>query len=132
MKAVRNPADRAAAHALAQVDETAATQLRALAALQSVVDGADDDGLVRALVARFREERLAAFVRSHERAVGNAHGELWGATLERAFDEAIAFTVGVVGDGPEAAVLRERKARALSTGRAVRPFFARFLEHQKR
>ena len=116
-------ADRSAAQALSAVDETAASQLRALQALQAVVDAAADDGLIASLIQRFREERRQAFVAFHERALEAAVGE-------RAYDEAIAFTIGLVGDGPEAAALRKRKQEA-SSGPA-RPFFARFLEHQKR
>ncbi|MDP2344927.1 MAG: hypothetical protein Q8O67_28535 [Deltaproteobacteria bacterium] len=124
--------DQEAAAALSSVDETATTQLRVLATLQAVVDVAAADGLVRDLVVRFREDRLAAFVRFHERTLDNGAGDLWGPSLERAWDEAIAFTIGVAGDGVEAEGLRQRKQRALSSGKPPRPFFARFLEQQKR
>jgi hypothetical protein len=124
--------DQAAASALSTVDETAATQLRVLATLQAVVDAAADDGLIRDLVVRFREERRAAFVRFHERTLDNGAGDLQGPSLERAYDEAIAFTIGLAGDGVEARALRERKQQALSSSAPPRPFFARFLEQQKR
>ena len=67
--------DRAAAQALNAVDETAETQLRALAALQAVVDVAADDGLVRGLIERFRDERQQAFVRFHELSSKYFHDE---------------------------------------------------------
>ena len=86
---------------------------------------------MRDLVIRFREDRRAAFVRFHERTLDDVNGDLRGPSLDRAYDEAIAFTIGVAGDGPEAASMRKRKQESSSSA-APRPFFARFLEQQRR
>ena len=133
--------DRAAAWALATVDHTAASQLRALAALQAVVDIADDDGLISGFFLQFRDERQQAFVRFHERILKNEDHALHGAALQSAWDEALAFTRGVAGEGVETAALAARQQVALSSSLSfgaqvpeapALPFFARFLEQQKR
>ncbi len=138
-------ADREAAEALAKVDASAASQLRVLQALQQLIELAGPDGVVGAAVARFREDRHVAFVRFHERTLASAdNGDLDDDARAYAYDEAVAYTVGVAGDGVEAAALRERRGRPgserhqvpVTTGGAAEaaavPFFARFLEHQKR
>jgi len=126
-------ADRAAAQALAEVNASARSQLRVLSLLQAVVEATPDDGVLRGLAAQFREDRRAAFVRFHERILRNERGDLDGRALEDAFDEAIAFTVGVEGDGEEAAALRKAKAEAVvAPSKQPVPFFARFLEGQRR
>lgn len=126
--------DRAAAAALAAVDGTAKAQLAVLAALSDVADASPDDGVVQNLVVQFREARRAAFVRFHERTLKDDAHVLDADALAAAYDEAIAFTVGVAGDGEEAAALRRQKAVAVAAvdrGPPV-PFFARFLDGQRR
>ncbi len=121
--------DRAAATALAEVNASARAQLRVLATLQDLVDSAPDDGVVRGVIAAFREERRAAFVRFHERTLKNEDGALDDGGLGAAWNEAIEFTAGVGGD---VGAMQQRKAQALSAAKPAVPFFARFLEHQKR
>lgn len=121
--------DRAAAVALAEVNATAKAQLRVLRKLQELVDACPSDGVVRGAMAAFREERQAAFVRFHERTLKNEDGAKDDDALAAAWDEAIEFTAGVGGDVDD---MKKRKAQALSASRPAVPFFARFLEHQKR
>ena len=125
-------ADREAAAALAEVDGTAVKQLRVLQALQSLVDASDDEGLLQGVIAQFHAERQAAFVDFHERRLRNDDAGLDADGFAAAWDEAIAFTVGVFGDGEEAAAMRRRKQESLAAGRPPVPFFARFLEGQQR
>ena len=119
--------DRAAAAALAEVNASARSQLRVLQALQDLVDACSDDGVVRGVIAAFREERQAAFVRFHERTLND--DSLDDDARAAAWDEAIEFTAGVGGDVDG---MRQKKAVALAAGKPAVPFFARFLEHQKR
>ena len=125
-------ADREAAAALAEVDDTAVTQLRVLQTLQALVDACDDQGLVQGVTMRFLAERQAAFVAFHERVLRNEDGALDEFHFAAAWDEAIAFTVGVFGEGEEAVAMRRRKQESLASGRPPVPFFARFLEGQQR
>lgn len=123
--------DAAASAALSVVGKDATSQLAVLAALAALASALPDDGVLRGLVTQSLAERQAAFVAFHERRL-SALSSASAAEIAAAFDEAIAFTVGVVGDGDAAAVLRSRKARALAGDGPPRPFFARFLEHQRR
>jgi hypothetical protein len=123
--------DAAASAALSVVEKDATSQLAVLSALAALAAALPDDGVLRGLVLQSHAERQAAFVAFHERRLA-ALSSASTAEIAAAFDEAIAFTVGVVGDGDAAAVLRRRKARALAGDGPPRPFFARFLEHQRR
>jgi hypothetical protein len=134
-------ADRHAAAALAAVDAGAASQLRVLRALQALVDAAAKDGVIHGVMSAFLADRRAAFVRFHERTLQNERGSLDDDALARAWGEALAFTIGVAGAGPEAAALRAQQGKprassssssSPSSSSAPLPFFARFLEHQKR
>lgn len=136
-------ADRAASEALAVVGKDATSQLAALSALQRLAGALPADGVARGLVEGSLRERQAAFSAFHERRLASADG----ADLTAALHEAIAFTVGVAGDGSEAAALRQRLASVGAPGSPSptptpptaalpdgppRPFFARFLERQER
>lgn len=121
--------DAAASAALSVVGPDAASQLAVLSALAALAAALPEAGVLRGQVEVSHAERQAAFVAFHERqiaAAANARG------IVAAFDAAIAFTVGVAGDGGAAEALRARRARALAGEAPPRPFFARFLEHQKR
>jgi hypothetical protein len=123
--------DAAASAALSVVGTDATSQLAVLRALEHLSAALPAGGLVRGLVDVSRRERQVAFVEFHERQLAAA-----AATdptgVAAAFDEAIAFTIGVDGEGDGADALRIRKARALAGDGPPRPFFARFLEHQRR
>jgi hypothetical protein len=123
--------DAAVSAALSVVGPEASSQLAVLSALTALAAALPDDGVLRGLVERSHAERQAAFVAFHERRLA-ALSSASVAEIAAAFDEAIAFTVGVVGEGDAAAALRMRKARALAGDGPPRPFFARFLEHQRR
>jgi hypothetical protein len=130
-------ADRAASKALAVVGKDATSQLAALSALQRLAAALPADGIARGLVERSLGERQAAFTAFHERRLAAADGT---DNLAEALHEAIAFTVGLAGDGIEAAALRHRLAAVGAPGSPSptppdglpRPFFARFLERQER
>jgi hypothetical protein len=137
-------ADRAASEALAIVGKDATSQLAALSALQRLADALPADGVARGLVEGSLRERQGAFSAFHERRLTAAAGT---DDLSAALHEAIAFTVGVAGDGLEAAALRHRLASVGSPGSPSPtappssspsssdqplPFFARFLERQER
>jgi hypothetical protein len=129
------------------VGKDATSQLAALGALQRLAGALPPDGVARGLVEGSVRERQAAFSAFHERRLASADG----ADLTAALHEAIAFTVGVAGDGVEAAALRRRLASVgppgspsptppsssspsssdLPDGPPL-PFFARFLERQER
>lgn len=121
--------DAAVSAALSVVGKDATSQLAVLSALSALSAALPEDGVLRGLVDVTRAERQAAFVAFHERQLAAAASTT---AVAAAFDEAIAFTVGVVGDGGDAAALRARKTRALAGDGPPRPFFARFLEHQRR
>jgi hypothetical protein len=141
--------DRAAADALAAVDESVASQLRALAALSALAAAAQAaqkkrTSVVAAEVLRLLDERRDAFRRFHldrvERAVDlvRLRGESERPAALAVVDDAIAFVSAAGGDasGEASGELRGLRVRKSSlaaggAGKAV-PFFARFLEHQKR
>jgi len=124
--------DAAASAALSVVGKDATSQLAALTALERLSAALPGDGVLRGLVDGSRHERQAAFVAFHERQLAAVTSTATDPTvIAAAFDEAIAFSVGVAGEG-EAAALRARRARALAGEVVPRPFFARFLEHQRR
>jgi hypothetical protein len=145
--------DGAASVALAAVGPDAASQLTALSALSALSASLPEDGLLRELVLAFAHERRAAFVAFHEASLRRATSESSSSspsdTTASAFAEALAFTIGLEGDGEAAAALRALRdhGQAPPRGSAVsdasssspsvsaalpRPFFARFLAHQER
>jgi hypothetical protein len=121
------------------VGKDATSQLAALSALQRLAGALPPDGVARGLVEGSLRERQAAFSAFHERRLASSNG---GDDLTAALHEAIAFTVGVAGDGVEAAALRHRLAApgsptptpptATLPDGPTGPFFARFLERQER
>ena len=125
--------DAAASAALSVVGKDATSQLAVLRTLQDLSSALPAEGIMRGLVDGSRHERLVAFVTFHERQLAAmASTATPSAVIAAAFDEAIAFTIGVEGEGDGAAALRDRKARALAGDELPRPFFARFLEHPRR
>jgi hypothetical protein len=125
--------DAAVSAALSVVGKDATSQLAVLSALSALSAALPEDGVLRGLVDGSHAERQAAFVAFHERQLAAAtSGTSSPDAIAATFDEAIGFTIGVDGDGDAAAALRSRKARALAGDGPPRPFFARFLEHQRR
>ena len=125
--------DAAVSAALSVVGPDATSQLAVLSSLSALAAALPADGVVRGLVVESIAARQAAFVDFHERQLAAvASSSAAAAAIAATFDEAIAFTVGVTGDGEAAATLRARRARALAGDGPPRPFFARFLEHQRR
>jgi len=121
--------DVAAARATAAVAADAPSQLAVLGALAALSAALGTNGVARGLVDDARAARHAAFSAFHERRIESASTR---EEIAAAYDEAIAFTRGAIGDGDEVRVLADNKARALATTRPPRPFFARFLEKQDR
>lgn len=124
--------DAAVSAALSVVGPEASSQLAVLSALTTLAAALPDDGVLRGLVEQCRAERQTAFVAFHERQLAALTPTTSAAAMTAVFDEALAFTIGVDGDGAAAAALRARRARALAGDGPPRPFFARFLEHQRR
>ena len=120
--------DRRANEALAAVDTSAASQLAVLEVLSQLEAAVDDDGILRGLIAHFRAERQAAFVRHHERNLAAATAD------DDTLEEARRFTIGI-GGRPEDVVLPSAPSSAPGPAPAATPpmpFFARFLERQRR
>jgi hypothetical protein len=125
--------DAAAAAALSAVGKDATSQLAVLRALEELSAALPAEGIMRGLVDVSRHERQVAFVAFHERQLtAVTFTATPPAAIAAAFDEAIAFTVGVDGEGESTAALRARRVRVLAGDDPPRPFFARFLEHQRR
>jgi hypothetical protein len=134
-------ADRKATKALADVDDGARSQLRALRALSRLATACPDGGALAKAVVHLRDEHAASFVRFHvakaERAV-----ELGAPDVRAVLTEAIAFLASLEERGGrvdgELAALRARLAKLERGERGarrdveVRPFFARYLVEQRR
>ena len=131
--------DRDAARALAAVDERPQSQLAALAALQALIDDADDDGVIKAELRRLLDERRASFRRFHlDRAARAAdlvtlRGDAARADALRIVRDAVAVVAHIDGDSGELRTLRMR-LEDLERGGAgnALPFFARYLVPQRR
>jgi hypothetical protein len=127
-------ADETATKALARVDESASSQLRALRALASLAELCPKDGALARAVSKLRDEHAASFARFHlakaERAV-----ELRSPNARTVLTEAARFFDAVDASGGDAASIRARLAKIergdVGDGE-VRPFFARYLVEQRR
>ena len=135
--------DRAAQRALQRVDERPKTQLAMLDALEDLRAGCTAIGKTSVLareVNRLLDERRRALRAFHLSRVARAvdNNALAGAgsrdDTERAIEEALV----VIGrfDGDDSGDLRTLRARLDDVRRGrpgrPRPFFARYLEHQRR
>lgn len=132
-------ADRNAASALAVVDEDPATQIAALRALEALAHACTTSGasILAREAARLLDERKDTMRAFHLERVEHAMARvaLAGARDEalRVLDAAIVVIGDIDGDGGALRTLRARRddVKAGLPGKP-RPFFARYLEHQKR
>jgi len=135
-------ADKQATRALAEVDASPGSQLatlRALDALNAACTAAVNGGVLATEISRllrerkdayraFQLDRVARAVEKHELAGTSATDEAL-----RAIEDAIFLLEAIDDDSGEIRTLRERLSE-VKQGRPgkPRPFFARYLEHQKR
>jgi NADPH-dependent ferric siderophore reductase len=134
--------DRAAARALAALDEGVSSQREALAALRALSEAcakAAPEGVIARELRRFLEERGQAMRAFHldrvERALARVGlaGTVAVEEAVSALEDALTLFSFLEGDSGAVRTLR-RRLEEVKQGRPQRPrpFFARYLEHQKR